>query len=155
MFGGVKSCGGGGSCIGGYLLWEFVVFVGKDCVGLWWVSGGDHGRSVVGFFGGVGYFGVSFSGGVVQVVGFVWHGSGGLWYGDCYLVWWKSVWSCGDCGKSAWSCVCGSVVGSDDGSISGFAFGLMIRWLLGYMGGGSVFTVLLWLFGSCLVVREK
>ena len=24
--------------------------------------------------------------------------------------------------------MCGSVVGSDDGSISGFAFGLMIQW---------------------------
>ena len=48
-----------------------------DLVVLWWVSGGDHGRSVVGFFGGVGYFGAGFFGGVVQVVGFVWHRSVG------------------------------------------------------------------------------
>ena len=51
-------------------------------------------------------------------------------------------------------CVCGSIVGFDGGSISGFAFGLMMV-VLGYMGGGNVFTMLLWLFGSCLVVREK
>ena len=50
--------------------------------------------------------------------------------------------------------MCGSVVGFDGGSISGFAFGLMMV-VLGYMGGGNVFTMLLWLFGSCLVVREK
>ena len=84
-----------------------------DLVGLWWVSGGDRGRSVVGFFGGVGYFGMGFFGGMVQVVGFVWHGLGGLWCGDCYSAWWKSTWSCGGRGKSAWSCVCGSIVGSD------------------------------------------
>ena len=27
--------------------------------------------------------------------------------------------------------------------------------VLGYIGGGNVFTVLLWLFGRCLAVREK
>ena len=32
-------------------------------MGLWW----NHGRSVVGFFGGMGYFGMGFSDGVVQV----------------------------------------------------------------------------------------
>ena len=97
------------------------MFVGEDQVSLWWVSGGGHGKLVVGFFGGVRYFGMGFFGGVVQVVGFVWHGSGGLW--------WKSVWSCGGCGKLAWncgSCVCGSIVGSDGGFVSGFAFDLMI-----------------------------
>ena len=57
MFGGVKSCGGGGSCIGGYLLCLWV--------NIEWVCGGDHGRSVVSFFRGVGYFGVGFFGGVV------------------------------------------------------------------------------------------
>ena len=103
------------------------MFVGEDRVGLWWVSGGDHGRSVVTFFGGMGYFREGFFGSVVQVVGFVWHGSNGLWFGDCCSVWWKSAWSCGGYGKSAWSCVCGSVVGSDGCSVSGFAFGLMIR----------------------------
>ena len=50
--------------------------------------------SVVGFFGGVGYFGMGFFGDVVQVVGFVWRGSNGLWCGDCCLMWWKSAWSC-------------------------------------------------------------
>ena len=29
--------------------WVFVLFVGEDRVGLWWVSGGDYGTSVVGF----------------------------------------------------------------------------------------------------------
>ena len=33
--------GGGGSYSGGYLLWVFVSFMGKDRVGLRWVSGGD------------------------------------------------------------------------------------------------------------------
>ena len=65
-----------------------------NLVGLWWVSGGDCGKSVVGFFRGVGYFGVGFFGNVVQVVGFVWRGSNGLWCGDCCLMWWKSAWSC-------------------------------------------------------------
>ena len=105
-----------------------------DLVGLWWVSGGDRGRSVVGFFGGVGYFGMGFFGGMVQVVGFVWHGLGGLWCGDCYSAWWKSTWSCGGHGKSTWSYVCGSIVGSDGSPLvgfffkCGFAFGLMIQW---------------------------
>ena len=93
-----------------------------DLVGLWWVSGGDRGRSVVGFFGGVGYFGMGFFGGMVQVVGFVWHGLGGLWCGDCYSAWWKSTWSCGGRGKSAWSCVCGSIVGSDGSPLVFFFF---------------------------------
>ena len=42
-----------------------------DLVGLWWVSGRDHGGSSVDFFGCVGYFDVGFFGGVVQVVGVV------------------------------------------------------------------------------------
>ena len=51
MFSGVKSCsGGGGSCIGGYLLCLWVKIK--------WVYGGDCGRSVMGFFGGMGYFGI-------------------------------------------------------------------------------------------------
>ena len=54
-------CGGGGSCIGGYLLCLWVKIK--------WVCSGDHGRSVVGFFGGVSYFGMGFSGNMVQVVG--------------------------------------------------------------------------------------
>ena len=41
------------------------MFVGEDRVGLWWVSGGDHGRSVVTFFGGMGYFREGFFGSVV------------------------------------------------------------------------------------------
>ena len=65
---------------------------------------------VVGFFGGVGYFGVGFFRCVVQVVGFVWHGPSGLWCGDYCLVWWKLAWNCGGCGKSAWNSVCGSMV---------------------------------------------
>ena len=31
------------------IKWVFVLFVGEDQVGLWWVSGGDRGTSVVGF----------------------------------------------------------------------------------------------------------
>ena len=42
-----------------------------DLMGLWWVSGGDRCELVVDFFGGVGYFGVGFFGGVIQVVGVV------------------------------------------------------------------------------------
>ena len=83
---------------------------------------------MMGFFGGVGYFGVGFFGGVVQVVGFVWHGSGGLWSGDCCPAWWKSALSCGGHGKSAWSCVCGSVVGSDGSP-------LVFFWVFWYMWG--------------------
>ena len=41
------------------------MFVGEDQVGLWWFSGGDHGRSVVGFFGGMCFFGMGFFGGMV------------------------------------------------------------------------------------------
>ena len=66
---------------------------------------------------------------------FFWHRSSGLWCGDCYLTWWKLVWSYGGRGKSVWSYVCGSVVGTDWSSLvvfffffflHGFAFGLMI-----------------------------
>ena len=122
MLGGVKSCGGGGSCIGGYLLCLWV--------NIEWVCGGDHGRgrrSVMGFFEGM-----------VQVVGFVWRGSGGLWCEDCCLVWWKSTWNYGGYGKSTWIYVCGSVVGFDGGSISGFLF-LFLFWVCWYMWG-----VLVW-----------
>ena len=41
MFGGVKSCGGGGSCIGGYLfgLWvRLSGFVVEIVIDRWWVS---------------------------------------------------------------------------------------------------------------------
>ena len=51
MFGGVESRGGGGSCIGEYLLclWVKIMWVRSGLameitVGLWWVSGGDQGR---------------------------------------------------------------------------------------------------------------
>ena len=51
MFGGVESCGGGGSCIGEYLLclWVKIKWVRSGLameitVGLWRVSGGDQGR---------------------------------------------------------------------------------------------------------------
>ena len=88
---------------------------------------------MVGFFGGVGYFGVGFFGGVVQVVGFVWHGSGGLWCGDCCPVWWKSALSCGGCGKSTRSCVCGSVVGSDGSPLVIYLF------IFGFFGICGVF----------------
>ena len=91
-----------------------------DLVVLWWVSGGDHGRSVVGFFGGVGYFGAGFFGGVVQVVGFVWHRSSGLWCGDCCSTWWKSGWSCGGRGKLVSNCVYGSIIGFDGSSLMVF-----------------------------------
>ena len=70
--------------------------MGEDQVGLWWVSGGDRGKSVVGF-------------GRSAWVILAWVSSKawfklwilfGVGYGVdiCYPVWWKSVWSCGGCG---------------------------------------------------------
>ena len=119
--------------------WVFVVFVGEDQVGLWWISW-------------------QIGGGFIWRRGLFWHeflwkrglggGLNGLWCGDCCSVWWKSTWSYGGCGKSAWSCVCGSIVGSDDGSISRvfffFFFGLPV-----YVGGlvwfdGFYFLFLAW-----------
>ena len=38
MSSGGEFCRGGGSCSGGYLLWVFLIFVGKDWVGSQWRS---------------------------------------------------------------------------------------------------------------------
>ena len=94
--------------------------MGEDQVGLWWVSGGDRGKSVVGF-------------GRSAWVILAWVSSKawfklwilfGVGYGVdiCYPVWWKSMWSCGGCGI---------VIGSD-GSVNGFFF--FFLGLLAYVG---------------------
>ena len=107
--------------------WVFVLFMGEDQVGLWWVSGGDRGKLVVGF-------------GRSTWVILAWVSSKawfklwilfGVGYGVdiCYPVWWKSMWSCGGCGI---------VIGSD-GSVNGFFF---FFWACWHMWG-----VLVWFDG--------
>ena len=46
-------------------------------------------------------------------MGFVWYGSGGLWCGDCCLIWWRSAWSCGGCEV---------MIGFNGGFFNGFFF---------------------------------
>ena len=72
-----------------------------DLEGLWWVSGGDIGKSMVGFFGGVGHFGVGFLCGMVQGVG-VLAIVGSNWFGGLCV--------CGSV-NGLCLCVCGSVNG--------------------------------------------
>ena len=94
---------------------------------------------MVGFFGGVGYFGAGFFGGVVQVMGFVWHRSSGLWCGDCCPTWWKSGWSCGGRGKLVWNCVYGSIIGFDGSSLMVFFLVFWYIWGVMIWFGGFFF----------------
>ena len=84
--------------------------MGEDQVGLWWVSGGDRGKLVVGFGRSTWVILVWVS----LEAWFKWWDLFGVGCGVdiCYPMWWKSVWSCGGCGI---------VIGSN-GSVNGFFF---------------------------------
>ena len=101
--------------------------MGEDQVGLWWVSGGDRGKSVVGF-GRSAWVILAWVSSKAWFKRWILFGVG---YGVdiCYPVWWKSVWSCGGCGI---------VIGSD-GSVNGFFF---FFWACWYM-----WAVLVWFDG--------